>query len=99
MEGVIKVADFGLAEDIYTADYFKQSRDSDEPIKLPIKWMALESIHFGRFNEKTDVVSSTNNEPSFSILHTNPYSGPMEYCAGRCSQLVEHLIQALTLEV
>ena len=47
MEGVIKVADFGLADDIYTADYFKQSRDSDEPIKLPIKWMALESIHLG----------------------------------------------------
>ena len=68
MEGVIKVADFGLAEDIYTADYFKQSRDSDEPIKLPIKWMALESVHFGRFNEKTDVVSSTNNKPLSSNL-------------------------------
>ena len=55
-DGIIKVADFGLAEDIYTSEYFKQTRDSDEPVKLPIKWMALESIHFGRFNEKTDVV-------------------------------------------
>ena len=71
MEGVIKVADFGLAEDIYTADYFKQSRDSDEPIKLPIKWMALESVHFGRFNEKTDVVSSTNScSQYFILIHT-----------------------------
>ena len=63
------MADFGLAEDIYTADYFKQSRDSDEPIKLPIKWMALESIHFGRFNEMTDVVSSTNNNKPLSSIH------------------------------
>ena len=55
-DGVIKVADFGLAEDIYTAEYFKQSHDSNEPVKLPIKWMALESIHYGKFNEKTDVV-------------------------------------------
>ena len=53
---VIKVADFGLAEDIYTTEYFKQSKDSDEPVKLPIKWMASESIHFGKFSEKTDVV-------------------------------------------
>ncbi len=55
-DGVIKVADFGLAEDIYTAEYFKQSHDSNEPVKLPIKWMALESRHYGKFNEKTDVV-------------------------------------------
>ena len=56
-EGVIKVADFGLAEDIYTVEYFKQSHDdAGGPVKLPIKWMALESIHYGKFNEKTDVV-------------------------------------------
>ena len=53
---VIKVADFGLAEDIYTGNYFRQHKDFSNQIKLPIKWMALESIHDGLFTEKTDVV-------------------------------------------
>ena len=25
-------------------------------VKLPVKWMALESLHYGIFSEKTDVV-------------------------------------------
>ena len=52
--GVIKVSDFGLTEDIYTRNYFRQSKNG---AKLPLKWMALESIKFGVFNEKSDVVS------------------------------------------
>ena len=55
-EGIIKVADFGLSEDVYTTEYFKQDRSADESVKLPLKWMALESIHYGKFSEKTDVV-------------------------------------------
>ena len=52
---VIKVADFGLAESIdSTKDYFRQN--SENTIKLPIKWLALESINDGIFSEKTDVV-------------------------------------------
>ena len=69
-DGIIKVADFGLAEDIYTAQYFKLTKDSDEPVKLPIKWMALESIHFGKFSEKTDVVSNDyNNHIYITIVY------------------------------
>ncbi len=49
----IKVADFGLAEDIYSYSYFKQN---DDGVKLPLKWMAPESIIMGRFAEKSDVV-------------------------------------------
>ena len=56
-DGVVKIADFGLAEDIYTTEYFKWDRNSDHCVKLPLKWMALESIHLGKFDEKTDVVS------------------------------------------
>ena len=53
---VIKVADFGLAESLDTSkDYFRQ--DKDNPIKLPIKWLAPESIHDGVFSERSDVVS------------------------------------------
>ena len=57
---VIKVADFGLSEDIYARNYFKQGRpeeDAETPVKLPVKWMALESLNDGIFSEKTDVVS------------------------------------------
>ncbi len=52
--GVIKVADFGLAEDVYTTGYF---RENDGGVKLPFKWMAPESLTDSVFTEKTDVVS------------------------------------------
>ena len=56
---VIKVADFGLSEDIYARNYFRQGRqgeDGEAPVKLPIRWMAVESLNDGVFSEKTDVV-------------------------------------------
>lgn len=51
---MIKIADFGLTEDIYSKTYFRQ--ESHTSIKLPVKWMALESLQEGVFSEKTDVV-------------------------------------------
>ena len=48
------MADFGLSEDVYTTGYFRQ--DKENPVKLPYKWMAPESMSDGVFNEKTDVV-------------------------------------------
>ncbi len=47
------MADFGLAEDVYTTGYF---RENDGGVKLPFKWMAPESLTDGVFTEKTDVV-------------------------------------------
>ena len=62
MNFVIKVADFGLSVDVYSRNYFREKRDAEEegetPAKFPIRWMALESLNDGIFNEKTDVVSS-----------------------------------------
>lgn len=52
---VIKVSDFGLSEDVYAKNYFRQEKSA--AVKLPIKWMALESLTDGVFTEKTDVVS------------------------------------------
>ena len=53
---VIKVADFGLSESMDTAkDYFRQ--DQEVVVKLPIKWLAPESIHDAVFSEKSDVVN------------------------------------------
>ena len=49
------MADFGLAEDIYSLGYFRQDK-SGGSVKLPFKWMALESLQEGVFSEKSDVV-------------------------------------------
>ena len=56
---MVKVADFGLSEDIYARNYFRQGRqgeDGEAPVKLPLRWMAVESLNDGVFSEKTDVV-------------------------------------------
>ena len=56
---MIKVADFGLSEDVYARNYFRQRKQGEEgeaPLKLPVRWMALESLNDGIFSEKTDVV-------------------------------------------
>ena len=56
---MIKVADFGLSKDVYARNYFRQRQlgEEDEEEKLPVRWMALESLNDGVFTEKTDVVS------------------------------------------
>ncbi|XP_064398639.1 plexin-A2-like [Halichondria panicea] len=53
--GGIRVGDFGLAEDVYASGYFKQNDRGN--VKLPYKWMALESLKDAIFTEKTDVWS------------------------------------------
>ncbi|XP_064398809.1 fibroblast growth factor receptor-like [Halichondria panicea] len=53
--GGIRVGDFGLAEDVYTSGYFRQTDRAN--VKLPYKWMALESLNDAIFTEKTDVWS------------------------------------------
>ena len=56
---MIKVADFGLTKDIYARNYFRQAhmKEEGEEVKLPARWMALESLVDGIFSEKSDVVS------------------------------------------
>lgn len=52
---MIKVSDFGLTEDIYATNYFRQGQEGGA-VKLPVKWMSPESLSDGVFTEKTDVV-------------------------------------------
>ena len=56
--GVIKVADFGLTEDMYARNYFRRDKsEGGSEEKVPIRWMAPESIENDVYNERTDVVS------------------------------------------
>ena len=52
---IIKITDFGLSEDVFVRNYFRQGT-SEEIVKLPVKWMAPESLSDGHFSEKSDVV-------------------------------------------
>ena len=59
----VKVADFGLSRDIYERDYYSSD---DRKAKLPVKWMALESLEKGVYNTRTDVV--VKNTPCLGVL-------------------------------
>ena len=55
--GVIKVADFGLTKNVYTRNYFRHDKSEEgSEEKLPIRWMAPESIENDIYNEESDVV-------------------------------------------
>ena len=50
---MIKVADFGLTEDMYNRNYFRRDKSKEgSEEKVPIRWMAPESIENGIYNEK-----------------------------------------------
>ncbi|KAM4863659.1 macrophage-stimulating protein receptor [Urocitellus parryii] len=51
----VKVADFGLARDVLDKEYY--SVQQQRHARLPVKWMALESLQTYRFTTKSDVWS------------------------------------------
>ncbi|XP_076675839.1 anaplastic lymphoma kinase isoform X2 [Andrena cerasifolii] len=48
---IVKIADFGMAKDIYRSDYYRKGGKA----MLPIRWMPPESFLDGIFTTKTDV--------------------------------------------
>ena len=48
------MADFGLSRDIYTREYYASE---DHSARLPVKWMALESLTKAHYSTRSDVVS------------------------------------------
>ena len=52
---MVKIADFGMAKDVYDMNYY---RETDEDTPKPIRWMAPECLREGVYNSKTEVVSS-----------------------------------------
>ncbi|XP_045532211.1 ALK tyrosine kinase receptor isoform X1 [Pieris brassicae] len=72
---VCKIADFGMARDIYRADYYRKGGKA----MLPIKWMPPEAYMDGVFTARTDVWS-------FGVLLWEVFSlGVMPYtgCSNR----------------
>uniref|UniRef100_A0A3P9LIM9 Macrophage-stimulating protein receptor n=1 Tax=Oryzias latipes TaxID=8090 RepID=A0A3P9LIM9_ORYLA len=51
----VKVADFGMARDVYDKEYY--SIQNHSRAKLPVKWMAIESLQTQKFTTKSDVWS------------------------------------------
>ncbi|XP_070395537.1 hepatocyte growth factor receptor-like [Dermacentor albipictus] len=51
---IVRVADFGLSRDVYEKDYYS---GDNKKTKLPVKWMAPESLEKGIYSHKTDVWS------------------------------------------
>ncbi|XP_038066372.1 plexin-B-like [Patiria miniata] len=51
---LVKIADFGLSRDMHNSDYYTSG---DVQAKLPIKWMAPESMERRVYNARTDVWS------------------------------------------
>nr|XP_054922639.1 hepatocyte growth factor receptor-like [Dermacentor andersoni] len=51
---IVRVADFGLSRDVYEKDYYS---GDNKKTKLPVKWMAPESLEKGIYGHKTDVWS------------------------------------------
>lgn len=57
----VSVADFGLSKKIYSGDYYRQGCAS----KLPVKWLALESLADNLYTTHSDVVR-------FALMHWRP---------------------------
>uniref|UniRef100_A0A8U7NTA9 Receptor protein-tyrosine kinase n=1 Tax=Corvus moneduloides TaxID=1196302 RepID=A0A8U7NTA9_CORMO len=67
----VQVADFGIADLLYPDDkkYFYNE------VKTPIKWMALESIHFGKYTHQSDVWSYGVTLWEMMTFGAEPYAG------------------------
>ena len=63
----MKVADFGLARDVYDKEYYSVHNKSG--VKLPVKWMALESLQTHKFTTKSDVVRTHSHTSRKSPYH------------------------------
>ncbi|XP_053525535.1 macrophage-stimulating protein receptor isoform X6 [Artibeus jamaicensis] len=83
----VKVADFGLARGVLDKEYY--SVQQHRHARLPVKWMALESLQTYRFTSKSDVWSFgvllwellTRGAPPYP--HVDPFDLPHFLAQGR----------------
>ncbi|XP_072346375.1 tyrosine-protein kinase receptor UFO [Scyliorhinus torazame] len=65
------VADFGLSKKIYNGDYYRQGRIS----KMPVKWIAIESLADRVYTSKSDVWSYGVTMWEIATRGQTPYPG------------------------
>ncbi|NWS09285.1 RON protein, partial [Motacilla alba] len=73
----VKVADFGLARDVFGKGYY--SIQQHRHAKLPVKWMALESLQTQKFTTKSDVWSFGVLMWELLTRGASPYAGVDPY--------------------
>ena len=66
---VMKIADFGLARDVYKTDLYVKTTGG----VLPVKWMALESLFDRVYTEKSDVYVGNIRVIPYLIAVCHPF--------------------------
>ncbi|XP_004711013.1 muscle, skeletal receptor tyrosine-protein kinase isoform X5 [Echinops telfairi] len=99
---VVKIADFGLSRNIYSADYYK----ANENDAIPIRWMPPESIFYNRYTTESDVwaygvvlweIFSYGLQPYYGMAHEEVIyyvrDGHILACPERCPRDLYNLMR------
>uniref|UniRef100_A0AAQ5XMY5 receptor protein-tyrosine kinase n=1 Tax=Amphiprion ocellaris TaxID=80972 RepID=A0AAQ5XMY5_AMPOC len=82
------VADFGLSKKIYSGDYYRQGRIA----KMPVKWIAVESLADRVFTVKSDVWAFGVTMWEIATRGMMPYPGVQNH------EIYDHLVEGHRLK-